>query len=677
MRKFENLKTKKTVVAFLLLLAVQLHAKTIETEICIYGGTSAGIISAVSADRLGKKALIIEPSNYIGGLSTSGLGETDIGNKFAVTGISRDFYRQLGKHYGEFEMWKFEPHVALNIFTNYLKSTKVDVIKNYELTSVFKCNGKIEEVEFSNTSNSSSDKIRVKAKMFIDATYEGDLMAKAGVSYMLGREDNKLYGETLNGVQLREFHQFPNGIDPYIIPGDSTSGLCYGINANPLLPNGTGDLKIQAFNFRFCLTQNKENLIPITAPADYDPSRYELLKRVIAKRVSLGWKHILKSYLIVNILPNGKTDINNMGPFSTDFIGENWNFVEADFATRTKIAKAHENHIKGLLFFLGNDSSVPAELRNEMKSWGYAKDEFTDNGGFPHQIYVREGRRMIGEYVMTEHNCVGKTTVTDGIGMAAYTMDSHNCQRIVVNGMVKNEGDVQVGGFPPYPISYRSIIPQRKECTNLLVPVALSATHIAFGSIRMEPVFMVLAQSAAVAACMAIDAKVDIQNINLKQLQKTLLSNPLLNGTSPEVLVDNSDVKNTVVTGNWATTKMKEASYKMDYLLVQADSNMVNSVKFFPKITQSGIYNIYFYCPEKPKNAPQWASSVTLKVFDGKSTQSINVNQEKHRHHWVKLGEYKMEAKSKPFIEVIADKLGVAIADAFILVPSIEGEESK
>ncbi|MFZ4725127.1 MAG: FAD-dependent oxidoreductase [Paludibacter sp.] len=663
---------RKTALTCLLFCILQLNAKTIETDICIYGGTSAGIISAVSADRLGKKSLIIEPSNYLGGLSTSGLGETDIGNKFAVTGISRDFYRQLGKHYGEFEMWKFEPHVALSIFTNYLKNTQVEVIKNYELTSVFKRNGKIEEVEFSNTSNKSSEIIRVKAKMFIDATYEGDLLDKAGVSYMLGREDNSLYGETLNGVQLREKHQFPDGISPYINPKDPNSGYCYGIQNEILQPAGTGDKKLQAYNFRFCLTKNKNNFIPVAAPVDYDPSKYELLKRVIAQRIGLGWKHILKSYLLINEMPNGKTDINNMGPFSTDFIGENWNYVEADFATRKLIAKAHENYIKGLLFFLGNDSSVPEELRTEMKSWGYAKDEFTDNGGFPHQIYVREGRRMIGEYVMTENNCTGKTTVTDGIGLAAYTMDSHNCQRIVVNGMVKNEGDVQVGGFPPYPISYRSITPQRKECTNLLVPVALSATHIAFGSIRMEPVFMVLAQSAAVAACMAIDANVAIQNINIKQLQKTLLINPLLNGTNPEILIDNSDIKNIKVTGNWVTTKMKEAPYKMDYLLVDADSTAVKSVKFSPTINQPGVYSIYFYCPEKPVDAPHWAASVTVKVFDGKNTNNVIVNQEKHRHHWVKVGEYKMDAKAKPFIEVIAVKPGVVIADAFILIPNLK-----
>ena len=660
---------KKTIFIFLLLCAIQLNAKTIETDICIYGGTSAGIISAVSADRLGKKALVIEPSNYLGGLSTSGLGGTDIGNKFAVTGISRDFYRQLGIYYGEFEMWTFEPHVALNVFNNYLRNTKVKVIKNYELTSIYKRDGKIEEVEFINTNNKTADVVRVKAKMFIDATYEGDLLAKSGVSYMLGREDNKLYSETINGVQLKEKHQFPDGISPYIIPNDSNSGLCYGINSNQLLPNGTGDKKMQAFNYRLCLTKNKNNFIPITPPFDYDTAKYELLKRVIAMRVEKGWKHILQSYLSITEMPIGKTDMNNNGPFSTDFIGENWNYVEANFATRKKIAEAHKNYIKGLLYFLGNDSSVPVELRNEMKSWGYAKDEFTDNGGFPHQIYVREGRRMIGEYVMTENNCLAKTTVTDGIGLAAYTMDSHNCQRIVVNGMVKNEGDVQIAGFPPYPISYRSIIPQRKECTNLLVPVALSATHIAFGSIRMEPVFMVLAQTAAVAACMAIDAKVDVQNIDIKKLQKTLLINPLLNSSPPEVLVDNSDTNEIKVIGNWQKTKMKDSAYKTDYLMVEADSEAINSVIFLPNLTQSGAYSVYIYCAEKPVNTNEWAETIDVEISTGNKIVKTTVNQKANRHHWVKIGNFELNCKKNPSVTINTNKYGIAIADAVLFVP--------
>jgi len=660
---------KKNLIVILLAFSLVINAKTIETDILIYGGTSAGIVSAVSADRLGKKALIIEPSNYIGGLSTGGLGETDIGNKFAVTGISRDFYRQLGTHYGEFEMWKFEPHAALNVFNNLLKETKVEVIKNYELTSVFKRNGTIEEVEFTSSSNNATEVIKVKAKMFIDATYEGDLLAKAGVSYMLGREDNSLYNETLNGVQLKDKHQFPDGISPYIVPNDPNSGYCYGIQNEILQPNGTGDKKLQAYNFRLCLTQNKSNFIPITPPDDYDPSKYELLKRVIAQRVGLGWKHILKSYLIISDMPNGKTDINNMGPFSTDFIGENWGYIDADFKTRQKIAKAHENYIKGLLFFLGNDSSVPAELRNEMKSWGYTKDEFTDNGGFPHQLYVREGRRMIGEYVMTEHNCLGRVTVDDAVGMAAYTMDSHNCQRIVVNGMVKNEGDVQVGGFPPYPISYRAIIPKANECTNLLVPVSLSATHIAFGSIRMEPVFMVLAQSAAVAASLAIDKKIPVQKVNVKTIQSILAKNPYLDGRKPEVLVDNSDIKQVKLTGNWEIPARPIASNKMDYLMIMADGKSVREVQFLPKIIEKGMYDVYFYCPEKPVNTPEWAAFIDVEISTGKETLKTTVDQKANRHHWVKLGRFEMNIRKNTSVKVIANKPGIVIADAVLFVP--------
>jgi hypothetical protein len=274
-------------------------------------------------------------------------------------------------------------------------------------------------------------------------------------------------------------------------------------------------------------------MIPVTEPDDYDPSHYELLKRVIACREKKGLKYDLDSYLSIIQMPANKTDINNNGPFSTDFINNSWNYPEADYKTRQKIAGAHENYIKGLLYFLGHDESVPEYLCSEMLSWGYARDEFRDNDGFPHQLYVREARRMIGEYVMTEHNCRGTVLAEDAVGLAAYTMDSHNCQRVVVNGMVKNEGDVQVGGFPPYPISYRSITPKRSECTNLLVPVCLSSSHIAYGSIRMEPVFMVLGQSAAMAASMAIDNKCIVQDVDVKTLQQKLQNDPCLDGRLP------------------------------------------------------------------------------------------------------------------------------------------------
>jgi hypothetical protein len=286
-----------------------------------------------------------------------------------------------------------------------------------------------------------------------------------------------------------------------------------------LLADGTGDKKLQAYNFRLCLTNQPENRIDITRPADYDSTKYELLIRQLATYTpdSLNWQ-----LLHIAPMPNHKTDINNCGGFSSDMIGMNYDYPEADYETRERIFKAHVSYTKGWLYFLGHDPRMPAHLRNEMLQWGYPKDEYIDNDHFTPQLYVREARRMISDYVMTQHNCQGREKVQDGIGLAAYTMDSHNCQRVVVNGMVKNEGDVQEGGFGPYPISFRSIVPKKSECSNLVVPVCLSASHIAYGSIRMEPVFMVLGQSAALAACMAIDSKIAVQDIDVMKLQTIL-----------------------------------------------------------------------------------------------------------------------------------------------------------
>ena len=451
-------------------------------DICIYGGSSAGVMAAYTAKKMGKSVILIEPSNRLGGLTTGGLGQTDIGNKYAVAGLSLDFYRRIGQHYGKFEQWTFEPHVAKELFEQYIKEANIKVIYNYRLQSVSTEKGAIKAITIENAiqPNQSTNQI-IKAKVFIDCTYEGDLMAKSGVSYFTGRESNSTYGETYNGVQFMDKHQFPDGVDPYKIPGKKESGLLWGISNETLAPNGTGDKKIQTYNIRVCFTNNPSNRIPITQPDDYQPERYELLLRVLEKKPVKN----IGGFTSIAPMPNNKTDINNNGAFSTDMIGENWDYPEADYNKRKEIKKAHDNYVKGFFYFIGHDPRMPSYLRKEMLQWGYPKDEYTDNKNWTPQMYVRETRRMIGEYVMTQLNCEGKDVVKDGIGLAAYTMDSHNCQRLVVNGMVKNEGDVQVGGFDPYPIAYRSVIPKKKECTNLLVPVCLSASHIAYGSIRM------------------------------------------------------------------------------------------------------------------------------------------------------------------------------------------------
>jgi len=660
---------KKALLSAIVFCNVSLNAEVIKTDICIYGATSSGIIAGVSADRMGKGVVIVEPSQFIGGMSASGLGKTDIGNKMAITGLSRDFYRSIGKYYGKLEMWTFEPHVAETVFSNYLSKTKVSLIKGYEVRALIKSVGKITQITVADVENPTKDPITIQAKMFIDASYEGDLMAKAGVSYTIGRESNATYNETYNGFQLSEKHQFPDSISPYINPKNTNSGYVYGVSNNIPVATGTGDKLVQAYNYRLCLTKNEDNKIPIQKPENYDPQKYELLRRVIAQREKKKWKHLLVSYFNIGHLPNGKTDINNNGPFSTDFIGENYNYPEADYKTRKQIEQKHIDYIKGLLYFMAYDPAVPDTLRQQMQAWGYCKDEFQKTGGFPHQIYVREARRMIGEYVMTEHNCLGKEKIKDGVGMAAYGMDSHNCQRIAINGFVKNEGDVQIGGFPPYPVSYRSITPKRNECTNLLVPVCLSASHIAYGSIRMEPVFMVLGQSAAIAASLAIDQNIAVQKVNVKTIQSILAKNPYLDGRKPEVLVDNSDIKQVKLKGKWELPAKPIASNKMDYLMVVADGKSATEVLFTPKMVDFGMYDVYLYCPEKPINTPEWAPSVDVEIFTGQDTNKITVDQKANSHHWVKLGRYELNYKKNISVKVIANKPGVVIADAVLFVP--------
>jgi len=507
-------------------------------DIVVYGGTSAGVVAAVQAKKMGKTVVLIEPADRLGGLTTGGLGQTDIGNKQVIGGLSREFYKRVAKKYQdpknwkwqkkeeykdggqtrtssqEDAMWTFEPSMALEIYEDMIRENDVKVIYNerLDLDADLKLNeGRIETVKM------ESGKV-FSAKMFIDATYEGDLMALSGVSYAVGRESNDQYGETLNGVQtaLGKYHQFPDGVDPYIRTGEPSSGLLPNINPD-IQRDGTGDSKIQAYCYRMCLTDAPENRIPFEKPEGYNELEYELLFRAI----EAGAK---SPYFIPSDMPNRKTDWNNRGPFSTDYIGRNYNYAEGDYETRDKIRASHKTYQLGLMWTLAYHPRIPESIREEISRWGLPKDEYEKYGNWSPQLYVREVRRMISDFVMTENHCKQKLPVEKSIGMGAYTMDSHHVQRYVTKeGYVKNEGDVEVGGFGPYPIAYESIVPKKQECTNLFVPVCPSSTHMAFGSIRMEPVFMILGQSAATAACMAIEDKVSVQDVNYNKLKKQLL----------------------------------------------------------------------------------------------------------------------------------------------------------
>ncbi|MGV3773169.1 MAG: FAD-dependent oxidoreductase [Verrucomicrobiales bacterium] len=516
-------------VAFLKAQSLAAPMEPLQADLCVFGGTSGGVAAAVHAARNGLKVILLEPGTHLGGMTSGGLGQTDIGNKGAIGGISREFYQRVGKHYQKEESWVFEPHMAERVFFQMINEAKVAIYFQQGVESIQKEDGRI--VKLFTTGGKT-----IQAKIYIDTSYEGDLMARAGVSYTVGREANKTYNETLNGVrETTPKHQFVVPVDPYITPGDSASGVIPLIQTTPNLAAGEADKSVQAYNFRLVLTKRKENQRPIEPPPGYNPATYELLGRYLTVWAATENKPTLGQLMHIQMMPGGKTDINNNGGFSTDFIGANYDYPEADYARRDQIKKEHENYTRGFLHFLATDARVPVNIRNDMQSWGLTRDEFVDTHGWPHQLYVREARRMISDYVMTEHNCVQSIKLDDAIGLAAYTMDSHNCQRVIKNGKVENEGDVQVGGFPPYQIAYRSIVPKREECKNLLVPVALSASHIAYGSIRMEPVFMVLGHSAATAAKIAIENNSAVQEVNHQSLQKQLIKEKqVLEWTAPK-----------------------------------------------------------------------------------------------------------------------------------------------
>ncbi len=505
-------------------------------DLVIYGGTSAGIAASIQAKRMGLDVIVVGPDKHLGGLTSGGLGWTDSGNKAVVGGVAREYYQRIKTWYDKKSTWKWEkpedygryrpnddaqwtfsPHIAERVFEDWVGELEIPVHRDEWLNrapgeGVVKTCGKIRSITM------LSGKTYV-GRMFIDATYEGDLLAAAGVTYTTGREPNSMYNETLNGVQIANArsHQFVNDISAYKVPGDPSSGLLPRVHDEDPGKDGEGDHRIQAYNYRVCLTRVPENRVPFPKPEGYDPSIYELLLRDL----QAGSWHIAGKF---DMLPNLKTDTNNHGSFSTDNIGMNYDYPEASYERRAEILKEHEQYEKGYFYFIANDPRVPEDKQKWMAEWGLAKDEFVDNGHWPHQIYVREARRMVSDFVMTENHVRGVLPTPQSVGMGSYNMDSHNVQRYVdKDGFVRNEGDVQVSPGGPYPIDYRSIIPKKSECENLFVPVCLSSSHIAFGSIRMEPVFMVLGQSAATAAWRALDRGVPVQDVSYDWLRERLL----------------------------------------------------------------------------------------------------------------------------------------------------------
>lgn len=624
-------------------------------DICIYGGTSAGVIAARTAALQGHSVVVVEPLDHIGGMTTGGLGQTDIGNKQVVQGLSRKFYRDLGTRYGSLEKWVFEPSVASAIMEGYLDNPGITVLRRTGLCGVQKYGASIQTITLRHLDEYwrfSGRPFRIKAKVFIDASYEGDLMASAGVCYTVGRESASQYGESWNGRHLSTRHQFPDGINP--------EGLS-GIEPEKAWTEGEGDTLVQAYNFRICLTDSLENRIPLERPSAYDSTRYELLARLLAIQGEST------RCFIWDRMPGRKTDINNYGGFSTDLIGGSNEWPEASYERRRQIWQEHYDYTTGLLWFMQTDSRVPESIRDEISRWGLPKDEYPASEHWTPQLYVREGRRMISDYVITQADCQGLTSVPDGIAYAAYTMDSHNCCRIVLNGMVKNEGNVETKIPGPYPIPYRAIVPKRNECGNLLVPVSLSASHIAFGSIRMEPVFMTLGQVAAMAADYAISSGMAVQDVPSEAIREKMAEDPYLDGSTPDILAD--DLTGDISAPGWITVR-KNRGYGPTYLELPHSGGNQPAV-FRLNIPSEGRYSVYSYTNLKDELAP-----VThYRLENGEKTFDVTVDSRtiplvgQTKGDWAPLGEYLLEA-GQLTVSLTGEKHNLPLrADAILSVP--------
>lgn len=640
-------------------------AGTRQADVVIYGASAGGVVAAVAAAREGASVILLEPGRHIGGMVTGGLGATDKGREAVIGGMSRAFFVELGEHYNEPISWFFEPHVATQVFERWLDEAGVEVLFEHRLGGLSRGGGEIHAIRMLNGASFA-------AKVYMDCSYEGDLMAMAGVSYTWGREGQDQYGESLAGVrEYSKYHQFDVPVPAHDEEGRLLPCVHPGERGEP----GQSDRKVQAYNFRVCLCNRKDNQVPFPKPADYDPRRYELLKRYLQKKGDDI--ELRRDLMIISMMPNGKTDVNNRGAFSTDHIGGNWDYPETDCRRRQEIWDDHVSYVQGFFYFLANDPSVPERIRREMSEWGLAKDEFVDTGHWPHQLYVREARRMVGEWVMTQKDLQTERTKPDSIGMGSYNSDSHHVQRFIrPDGTVENEGDMQVP-VQPYEISYRALTPRREECRNLLVPVCFSASHVAYSSMRMEPQYMIMGQAAGLAAVQAIRTGRSVQEIDVSSLQAKLREQgqvlTLGHAAAPHirpadlggVVVDNDSAR---VVGDWRGSTAMGPFVGLSYLHDENSDKAGKSVRFVPHLPAAGKYEVliaYTTSSNRASNVP-----VTIQTTDGPVTVRVNQRQAPGKPPFASLGVFSLPAGEAGYVEVTAEGTdGHVIADAVQWLP--------
>lgn len=496
----------------------------------VYGATSAGVCAAVAAAEHGAEVVLVEPGRHVGGMTSGGLGYTDVGDVRVLGGSAARFRQAVADHYrvGVGHFAGPEPKIAEQIMIDWLHRAEVSVIFDASLDSVTTAAGRISSVDCGTAG-------RLSAGVVIDASYEGDVLAAAGVRYVIGREDVDRHGESLAGRQ--EFmpgrHSFPTGISPFRDDprGFDEGPLLPGIHDQQPVPVGRGDGGVMGYGYRVCLTRDPGRIEPAARPG-YDPDAFELLRRVLDHYQRTGFE--LTAGWLIGLTPNlpgDKCDGNSLGPFSLSVLdGSAWEYPDAGAERRAEIRARHQDHARDFLYFLGHDRAVPRSVREEMLGWGFAPDEFTDSDHLPHQLYIREARRMQSEVLLTQHDLMSGRCWPDVVALGSYHIDIREVQRCwrwayehpdpVAH--VFNEGYLSVA-VPAYGIPYRAMLAD--DIDNLLVPVCLSASHVAFSSIRMEPQYQMLGQAAGAAAALAVrSAKTDgnVHQVPIGQLQDRL-----------------------------------------------------------------------------------------------------------------------------------------------------------
>ncbi len=641
-------------------------------DVVVYGGTAGGAITAIAAANEGMNVILIEPGAHIGGMVSGGLGRTDYGNQSVIGGMSRHFFERLGKHYGEDISWFFEPHVAEAEFRIWLEEAGVRVVFGQRVDSVDKDGTQV-------TAMVMDDGTVYRAKVFTDCSYEGDLMYRAGVLYTWGRESQAVYGESLAGRIARSpKHQFPEPLDPYNANGELLPLIYRGPSGAP----GHGDRKVQAYNFRLCLTNRPENRLPFPKPEDYDPARYELLKRYLQANPDL----LMNDVMILSPMPEAKTDVNNRGPISTDYIGGSWDYPEGTYERRKEIWDETLRYIQGFYYFLANDPSVPEPLQQDAHQWGPSADEFQDTDHWPHQMYIREARRMVGEYVMQQKDLQTDREKPDSIGMGSYNSDSHHVQRILAGPddfpgdepSVINEGDMQVP-VQPYEISYRALVPKRDQATNLIVPVCCSASHVAYSSIRMEPQYMIMGHAAGVAAALAVRDKVFVQDVPIDELQARLHEQNQILGPDDVgapyvkvseldgIVIDNNQAE---PIGQWRRSTSVGPYVGYDYIHELAEAEQDDArLRYVPELPKAGRYEVRFSYSADPNRATN--VPVTIHTADGPVTVTVNERAKQGKlSPFISLGVYAFTAANDGMVEVsVKGTDGYVVGDAVQWLP--------